>query len=143
MKRRLQLFLVLGLLIFNLTLLCSLNGNDDKKGLPVTLEIRVLVYNNFQMAYTIVPDVVINLYDLSRNEIQGNKFRGVADRKGIVIFETDTNVLNPTRTYLLVGDHPENINLIETEREFTMPKTPNLGNEFYVKYDFIIKSTND
>jgi hypothetical protein len=103
------------------------------EGFPVHLEITVKAYNRLKREYAIIPGAIVELLDYNKNYIKGTVFREIADEYGIAVFETDSNVLNPNRTYLVVLSHPSNPNFTETETEFQMPATPNEEKMFFVQ----------
>ena len=124
--------------IFYLIISCSSETNGPAEGFPVHLEITVKAYNSLQREYAVVQGAIVELLDYNKNYIKGTIFRDTTDDCGIAFFETDSNILNPNRTYLVVLSHPSNPALLETESEFQMPATPNNGKEFFVQADCII-----
>lgn len=134
--KKLFLTLVLFLILFAG---CADDNTGVVSGLPVRLEIAVKALNKVSGEYSAVPEAVIELLTLSRSYINGQRFRQITGNSGVVIFETDSNVLCANKTYLLVGSHPTNKILLDTEQEFTMPQLPNLGNQFVISKDFIFE----
>ena len=137
MTRKLVYFILGLVILFNY---CKKDSESPSEGLFMRLEIIVKAYNSYLQDFSRVPGVVVEILTLSKSYIQDQEMKTTTDSWGIAVFETYTNVLNPNRTYLIVLSHPTSPSLMETEHEFTIPQTPNMGSEYLIQRELIIDS---
>lgn len=116
---------------------CDFKPYEDFQGLNVIMEITVTSYDSLQYDYIGLPGICVEILTLENENIEGVSFKRISNSDGEVIFETHTCYLNPGESYYLVLSDPDDPSLKNINRKFTIPRIPNRGDDFFIKWNLI------
>ena len=130
-KSLLSMFIIL--IAFN----CDFKPYEDFQGLNVNIEITVTSYDSLQYDYVGLPGICVEILTLENENIEGERFRKISNSDGKVIFKTFTCYLKPDNSYYMVLSDPDDPSLKNINRKFTIPRIPNRGDDFFIKWNLI------